>query len=83
MGNTTISYKRTILGWYNVTIEGLMRYNINPVVFREIVGASKDAKLGTCEINPAQLRAIKENARYLGLANGWEWVAGDDIVNYV
>lgn len=82
MENTTILYKKTIVGWYNVTVAGVMRYNVNPITFRKVTSVSKDAKLGTCEINPAQLEAFKENAKYLGLANGWEWVASDNAAGY-
>ena len=72
-----ISYKKTILGWYNFTEEGVLEYNVNPITFRLITGVSEHAALGVCEVDTEQLDALKEKAIFIGLANGWEVVASD------
>lgn len=81
MDNTTISYKKTIVGWYNVTEEGVLKYNVDPNTFRNITGASEQAALGTCELTLEELSTLKESSKYTGLADGWEVVANDEQVS--
>lgn len=70
-----ISYRRTVVGWYNFTIGGVLVYNVEPNVFREITGVSKEAVLGCAELTAEQLEELKSRAKYIGLADGWEWVS--------
>ncbi|MEI3606911.1 hypothetical protein SPD48_14500 [Pseudogracilibacillus sp. SE30717A] len=73
-----IKFKKTIVGWYNFTVAGAMRYNVDPKVFREITGISVRATLGTCEVSAEELSALKSEATYIGLADGWEIVPSDE-----
>lgn len=75
-----ISFNKTIVGWINFTVAGVMKYNINPVTFRNITGVSEQAELGTCELSPQELKVLKEDATYIGLADGWHWVESDEVV---
>lgn len=34
MDKDLISFKKTVVGWYNFTVAGVMRYNIDPMTFR-------------------------------------------------
>lgn len=75
--NTQISYTKTVLGWYNVTVMGLFVYNVEPEFFRRLTGVSEDAALGCLEISTEQLKELEENAIHIGLADGWEVVPSD------
>lgn len=81
MENTSISYKKTIVGWYNFTEEGVLKYNVDPITFRNTTGVSERAALGTCEITTEELTTLKESARLIGLVDGWEVVANDEQVS--
>lgn len=83
MNNNLISFKKTVVGWYNYTVEGVMRYNIDPITFRRITGVSERATLGTCEVTAEELPALKEASKFIGLADGWEVVADDSQVSSV
>ena len=59
MENTQITYKKSIVGWFNVTlIETGATYNVEPQRFNEITGASQQAAVGCMEINGEQLVAL-------------------------
>ena len=70
-----IKYKRTVVGWYNFTVAGVMVYNVEPSVFRRITGVSDKASMGTAEVTTAQLIELKNASRFIRLAQGWEWLA--------
>lgn len=56
MINTQISYRRTIVGWYNITlVETGATYNVEPQRFHEITGVSSQAIVGCTEIDGRQL----------------------------
>lgn len=76
-----ITFNKTAVGWYNYTIAGLMRYNVDPETFREITGVSKDAALGTVRLTDEQLDALQAKSTYIGLAEGWEWVPSDEQIS--
>ncbi|WP_061570290.1 hypothetical protein [Caldibacillus debilis] len=50
-------YVRTLLGWFNVTIDG-KRYNVAPDVFRSIAGVSDRAQYGIAELTAAEAEAL-------------------------
>jgi hypothetical protein len=50
-------YVRTLLGWYNVTINGA-KYNVAPDVFRAIAGVSDRARYGIAELTAAEAEAL-------------------------
>lgn len=59
MNSTQISYRKTIVGWYNVTlVETGATYNVQPQRFIEITGASPKAFVGCMAIDGAQLVAL-------------------------
>ncbi|MED0701074.1 hypothetical protein [Aeribacillus composti] len=45
-----VSYAKTVLGWYNVTIDD-KRYNVAPHIFRKFTDVSKKARLGVAELS--------------------------------
>lgn len=73
-----ISFKKTVVGWYNFTIVGVIKYNVNPIIFRKITGVSKRAMLGTCEVTAEELWSLKSEATYLGISDGWKIVPNDE-----
>lgn len=73
-----IKFKKTVVGWYNFTAAGVMRYNVDPATFQEITGVSERTTLGTCEVSAEELSTLKSEATYIGLADGWEIVPSDE-----
>ncbi|MBM7717685.1 hypothetical protein JOC94_004716 [Bacillus thermophilus] len=69
-----ISYRRTAVYWYNFDTEAGATYNIEPEIFREITGVSKEAVLGCTEVTEEELWELTENARLIKLPEGFEWV---------
>lgn len=56
METTQIMYRKSIVGWFNVTlVETGAIYNVEPRRFIEITGVSSDAVVGCTEINGEQL----------------------------
>lgn len=53
MTSELVSYTKTVLNWYNVTIDG-KRYNVAPDVFRAIAGVSDRARYGVAELTAAE-----------------------------
>lgn len=59
MNSTQINYRKTVTGWFNVSIVGTgATYNVTPELFYAITGASKRAFVGCTEIDGAQLVAL-------------------------
>lgn len=52
-----ISYTRTVLGWYNITVDG-QRYNVNPDLFSDIVYPSDQTVVGVAEVTETELQAL-------------------------
>lgn len=50
MTSELVSYTKTVLGWYNLTING-KRYNVAPHIFRKFTDVSKKARLGIAELS--------------------------------
>ncbi|MFS0647171.1 MULTISPECIES: hypothetical protein [Siminovitchia] len=69
-----ISYRRTVVGWYNFDTEAGATYNIEPEIFREITGVSKEAVLGCAEVTEKELRTLTAAAKLVKLPDGFEWV---------
>lgn len=74
---SSISYRKTVVGWINYTVGSVMVYNINPQSFRKVTGVSGDARQGACEVTAEQLAELKQESKYIGLADGWELVPSD------
>jgi len=72
-----ISFKKTVVGWYNYIVTGVLRYNVDPLTFRKITGVSDPASLGTCELTAEELTELKSESKFIGLADGWEWIVSD------
>lgn len=64
-----VSYKRTILGWFNVTVPGLSLYNVDPVTFYKIAGVNEGAYCGTCEFTGSELDDLKRNSIFIAEKN--------------
>ncbi|MDW0110441.1 hypothetical protein [Sporosarcina aquimarina] len=59
MTNNQITYKRTAIGWFNVTlVETGAIINVSPVVFYEATEASNRTKTGCTELTNEQYRRI-------------------------
>lgn len=69
-----ISYRKTVVGWYNFDTEAGETYNVNPEIFREITGVSKEAVLGCAEVTEKELRTLIAAAKLVKLPDGFEWV---------
>lgn len=52
-----ISYTRTVLGWYNITVDG-QRYNVNPDLFSDIVYPSEQTVCGVTELTELEIQAL-------------------------
>lgn len=52
-----ITYKKTVLGWYNFTTGG-KRYNVNPELFRNITDISNKTVAGVAEVSESELHAL-------------------------
>jgi len=71
MGKETnvISYKRTVVGWFNFKLSDLTIYNIDPVAFSNITGVNAQAYCGTCELTGSELDALKKSSVLIGEQN--------------
>lgn len=59
MTNNQITYKRTAVGWFNVTlVETGAILNVSPSVFYEAIGVSNRTKFGCTELSNDQYRYI-------------------------
>ena len=83
MLNTVITFKKTVVGWYNFTEVGVFQYNIDPDTFRNITGVSKQARMGTCEVTTEELAELEQSSKTIVLANGWEVVPDDSHLSHI
>lgn len=54
-------FVRTVLGWYNVTINDV-KYNVAPEVFRSIAGVSDKASYGCAELTADDVKMLIDEA---------------------
>lgn len=71
---TQITYRKTILGWYNAELPGGV-YNVNPQVFRNLTGVSEAAFFGCTEITEEQAKVIKRKGILIELRGSVTWVS--------
>ncbi|MBS4193477.1 hypothetical protein [Lederbergia citri] len=70
-----ISYRKTVVGWYNFDNEAGETYNVNPETFREITGVSKRAVMGCVELTEDELQTLTAASRFIKLPEGHKWAS--------
>jgi len=59
-----VSYTKTVLNWYNVTIDG-KRYNVPPHLFHDIVYPSERTVCGVAELTKLEIKALMNGGTQL------------------
>lgn len=70
-----ISYRKTIVGWYNFKDDTGFTFNVAPELFRNLTGVSEKATMGCAELKKEEYAELMAAAKLIKLAEGFEWVS--------